>query len=129
MATAAVYTGGNTAKPVTDDLTWRNSVATGITAYAGGGQTNATLLAAGLNEVSTVATAADSVKLPVPVAGLEITVINAHASNSMQVFGSGTDTINGVATATGVAQAAGKTAVYRALTAGTAAKWFRVLSA
>jgi hypothetical protein len=39
----------------------------------------------------------------------------------MQVFGSGTDTINGVATATGVAQAAGKTGIYVATTTGAAA--------
>ena len=128
MATAAVYSGGNTAKPVTDDLTWRNSVATGVTAHAGGGQTDATLLAAGINEVATVATAADSVKLPVPVVGLRVVVINSSA-NSMQVFGSGTDTINAVATGTGVAHAAGKTAEYVAITSGTAAKWFRLLSA
>jgi hypothetical protein len=47
----------------------------------------------------------------------------------MQVYGSGTDTINGVVTATGVAQAAGKTGIYVATTTGAAAAWFRLLSA
>jgi Ca2+-binding RTX toxin-like protein len=80
--------------------------------FAGGGQTSATALTTIFNEVVTaVATAADSVKLPAPSkVGQIVIVTNAHASNSMQVFGAGTDTINGVATATGVAQAAGKTA-------------------
>jgi hypothetical protein len=35
-----------------------------VTAHAGGGQTNATLLNLGINVVTTVATAGDSVKLP-----------------------------------------------------------------
>lgn len=106
------------------------SVKTGITAFAGGGQTNAVTLTAQSNSVDTVATAADSVKLPAPsYVGQVVHVLNNAASNSMQVYGSGTDTINGVATATGVAQAAGKHAIYQAYTIGTAAKWFRNLSA
>jgi hypothetical protein len=97
----------------------------GITALAGGGQAGATLLTAGVNRVATVATAADSVALPVSVAGMVVFVVNG-AANSMQVFGSGTDTINDVATATGVAQAGGKAATYFCPVAG---KWYRVLSA
>lgn len=104
----------------------KGAAATSITAYAGGGQTNATALTAQINHVTTVATAADSVKLPVSAAGMSVTVINGAASNSMQVFGAGTDTINDVATATGVAQAAGKSATYHCPVAG---KWYRVLSA
>jgi hypothetical protein len=105
-------------------------VTTGITAFAGGGQSSATALTTITNEVTAVATAADSVKLPAPSkVGQIVVVTNAHASNSMQVFGAGTDTINGVATGTGVAQAAGKTALYVAVTTGTAAKWYRLLSA
>lgn len=102
------------------------SAATGLTAHAGGGQTDALLLTKQINHVTTVATAADSVKLPVSVAGMVVHVVNGAAANSMQVFGSGTDTINDVATATGVAQAAGKSAVYVCPVAG---KWYRVLSA
>lgn len=103
---------------------------TGITAHAGGGQASATALTGAINRVDTVGTAADSVALPAPSAvGQTVIVINNAAANSMQVFGSGTDTINGVATGTGVAQAAGKTAIYTAVTTGTAAAWFRNLSA
>ena len=106
------------------------SVATGLTAHAGGGQASALALTAQINSVDTVGTAADSVKLPAPsFVGQHVIVFNNAAANSMQVFGSGTDTINGVATATGVAQAAGKGATYVALTTGTAAKWLRILSA
>jgi hypothetical protein len=106
------------------------STATGITAHAGGGQASATLLTAQYNRVDTVTTAADSVKLPAPsYIGQEVEVMNNAASNSMQVFGSGTDTINGVATGTGVAQAAGKFAMYKASSIGAAASWHRILSA
>lgn len=101
------------------------SVATGITAFAGGGQTNATQLSAGYNRVTTVATAADSVKLPASVAGMMVVVTNSSA-NSTQVFGTTPDTINAVATATGVALAAGKTGIYVCPVAGA---WHLLLSA
>jgi hypothetical protein len=85
---------------------------TGITAFAGGGQTSATALTTMVNRVDTVATAADSVKLPVvSTPGVAVTVINTSA-NAVQVFGPGTDTINAVATATGVSLPAGKTGIY-----------------
>lgn len=87
------------------------AVATGITAFAGGGKANATQLTADINKVTTVATAADSVLLPPALAGATVFVKNGGA-NSAQVFGQGTDTINGVATGTGVALAAGKSGIY-----------------
>lgn len=90
---------------------WQYSNTTGITAFAGGGQTNATQLTTVINRIITVATAADSVKLPVAVAGMIVVVINA-SSNACQVFGTSPATINGVATGTGVSLAAGKTALY-----------------
>lgn len=108
--------------------TFPRTVSDGVTAFAGGGQTNATQLAGTAANVTTVATAADSVKLPAGIAGRFFFLENVTAT-SMQVFGNGTDTINGVATATGVAQAAGKSAVYFCTTSQPAAKWFRVLSA
>lgn len=103
----------------------------GITAFAGGGQTNARQLNNALNVVTVVATAADSVKLPPAKVGRRIYIKNADAADSMQVFGSGTDTINAVATATGVAQAAGVTALYicMAITAAGVGQWQRILSA
>jgi len=66
----------------------------GITAYAGGGQANATQLTKQLNIVETVASAADSVKLPVAVAGLQITIKNAAYPNTLAVFPSTGGDIN-----------------------------------
>ena len=91
-----------------------------ITALAGGGQAGATLLTNEINRVTTVATAADSVMLPVSFPGLSVAVINAGA-NAMQVYGNGTDTINGVAAATGVSQMPNSATFYMCATAGA---WF-----
>jgi hypothetical protein len=93
------------------------TTADGLTAHAGGGQASALLLTASVNRLTTVATAADSVKLPPSAPNLAVVIINdgAHAA---QVFGSGTDTIDGVATATGVPLTNAKRAIYYCLTAG-----------
>lgn len=98
---------------------------TGIVALAGGGRTGAPVLNAGSNEVVTVASGADSVVLPKAVLGAVIVVVNAGAS-SLQVFANGSDTINGTAGATGVAQGNGLTALYIASDLG---QWYRILSA
>lgn len=88
-----------------------------VTAFATGGQTSATALTGMINRISTCATAGDSVKLPASAAGLEITVINDGAAGA-QIFGAGTDTINSVATATGVPQMPGTIVTYRCTAAG-----------
>lgn len=95
------------------------SFADNLTARAGGGQGLATALTSMVNRVTTVATAGDSVALPAAAAGLVITVIN-RTSNPMQVFGAGTDTINGIATATGVSQPPNSVCTY---TCGSVGKW------
>jgi len=79
------------------------TASTVVTAYAGGGQANATLLGPDYNEVSVVATAADSVKLPVASSPIEVVVANTSA-NACQVFGTGTDAINGIASGVGISQ-------------------------
>jgi hypothetical protein len=99
-----------------------------ITAFAGGGQANATALTSEVNRVNTVATSGDSIKLPPAVvnqgvtqqAGLSIMIIN-HGANPVQVFGSGTDTINDVASGTGVSQMQSSMVFYICTTAG---KWY-----
>lgn len=91
-----------------------------ITAYASGGQTSATPLVSEMNRVTTAASAGASVLLPVSAAGLTIIIENAGA-NPIQVFGNGTDTINGVAYATGVSQMPQSVAIYTCYTAGA---WF-----
>src|SRR6266852_1289388 len=71
------------------------SVKDNIIAFATGGQANATQLAAQINRVVTVGSASDSLKLPsaAGAVGAEITVSNAHASNSLNVFPASGDQI------------------------------------
>lgn len=88
-----------------------------ITAHAGGGQASATPLTKELNRLTTVATTGDSVLLPPSAAGLTIIVIN-HGANPAQVFGSGSDTIDDQAAATGVSQMQGSVTIYSCTTAG-----------
>jgi hypothetical protein len=95
----------------------QESAADNITAFPGGGQTNATLLSNELNKVTTVATSGDSVKLPPSMPGLTLVVTNKGA-NSMQVYGSGADTIDDSAAATGVSQMRGSVVIYACHTAG-----------
>ena len=103
-----------------------------LTAEAGGTQALATQLSYGINEVATVAGAADGVQLPICVPGAVVYVSNAGAA-SMQVFGKNgrTDTINGTAGATGVAQANGITALYicTRTVSNVQGTWRRLLSA
>jgi hypothetical protein len=67
--------------------------------------------------VITVAAGGDSALLPASFPSARITVIN-NGANSMQVFGTGADTINGVAAATGVPQAAGTIVTYISVVTG-----------
>lgn len=88
-----------------------------VTAFSGGGQASATPLTAMFNRVSTVAAVGDSVRLPASAPGLEVMIVNRGA-NSCQVFGAGTDTINGIATATGVSQGVATAALYTCAVTG-----------
>lgn len=99
---------------IRDASTARN----GITARAGGGQANATLLTAAINRVTTVATAGDSVKLPRAVPGARFTVINRSAS-SMNVFPSAGGVINALSADAAYAVAAAKTVEFVCALAGT----------
>ncbi|MFH1047631.1 MAG: hypothetical protein V1738_04980 [Patescibacteria group bacterium] len=95
------------------------SAAASITAYAGGGQTNATALTEDINEVSTVATAADSVKLPAITAdGMEIKVIN-HGASALDLFPASGETIAGNAADTAVSLIPNETALCMAFSATT----------
>lgn len=105
------------------------SVQNNITAQADGTKANATQITGAKARVTVSAGAADSVKLPPGYPGLEITIMNSGAS-SIQVFGSGNDTINDVATGTGVTQNNGVSAVYTCYdVVSGVGKWGRVLSA
>ena len=101
------------------------STANGLTATAGGTKAAALPLTAAVNRISVCATAADSVLLMPAKLGLTILLINDGAA-SMQVFGQGTDTIDEVATGTGVAVANGKRRILACYADG---KWSSVLGA
>lgn len=62
-----------------------DSFVAGLTAFATGGQTSATPLTKQINQVTTVANAADSVLLPPAIHGLTIKVINV-GGNTLAVF-------------------------------------------
>lgn len=114
---------GNRINHISDLLT---SFLGSITALAGGTLTaNTPVLNAAFCEIAVCATGADSVVLPPAKVGLNITVTNSGAA-SAQVFANGTDVINATAGATGVALAAGATAMYQCTKLGV---WKRFLSA
>ena len=98
----------------------------GLTALAGGGQTGATKLSATFNRITTVASANDSAVLPAAAPGLTITVKNAAASNSMNVYPGVGDAINALSVNTAFAVAAGKCAQFNCMVAGT---WDSILTA
>jgi hypothetical protein len=102
------------------------SFTNGITAFAGGGQASAVALTTCINRITTVGTAADSVKLPAAVAGLSIYVANAAAANSLNVFPATGDAINALAANAAFAIAANKTATFVCANAG---QWHAILSA
>lgn len=92
---------------------------TGITATASGNQANAYQLSAQMSRIDTVGTALDSVALPkISISpgnqapgglGDLIFVYNNDSADGAQVYGVTPDTINGIATATGVFLPAGAT--------------------
>lgn len=102
------------------------STTNGITATAGGGQATAVVLSTVINRITVVATAADSVRLPAAVAGLQITIYNAAAANAANVFPSTTDAINAQAASAAFSLAAGKNATFGSAVTG---QWHAIVSA
>lgn len=101
------------------------SVEDGITATPSGTQSTSYQLTSQINRISVCATGADGVKLPLAEPGMAVTVINDGAA-AAQVFGTSPDTIDGVATATGVALTNAKRATFFCVVAG---KWQSMLGA
>lgn len=97
----------------------------GRTATAGGGQASAVALVQPYTVFTTVATLADSAKLPASSQGQVMTVTNAGAA-SMNVFPATGEAINALSANTAFAVAAGKTATFMC---GVAGQWFAMLSA
>lgn len=90
--------------------------ATGITAFATGGQASATALIEETNNVTVVATAGDSVKLPTAAAGLKITVKNSGAT-ALDIFPFLADSIDALAVNLAVRIQPGSTAIFSAISA------------
>jgi hypothetical protein len=89
---------------------------TGIAALAGGGQTGATALTGEYNDVTTVASAFDSVKLPTAVSGLKVKVKNSGAS-ILSVFPFLADSINALAVNLSVDIPVGGEVIFNAISA------------
>ncbi len=75
--------------------------ATGITAFAGGGQASATVLTPGFNFIGTVASLNDSVKLPTPSVGMLVWIIN-NATTTAEVYPGVGHNMNGIGANSGV---------------------------
>lgn len=90
------------------------AAATGLTAFAGGGQGSATALTVGYNEVTTVATAGDSVKLPTAAVSKTVIVKNEGAA-AADVFPFLADTINDGSANAAIRIAPGSTIVFTAV--------------
>jgi hypothetical protein len=82
-----------------------------IVAKPAGTQATSTPITGQTASVDTVVSIADGVLLMPSQGGLEVLVMNT-ATNAMQVFASGADTIDGVAGATGVSQMGGSLVIY-----------------
>lgn len=97
-----------------------------VGALAGGGQSGAPVLTEqALNNISTVATAADSVRLPPGVNGMILWGVNSTA-NAAAVFPSSGETINALSANASLSIAAGKSFSAFCPTDG---KWYVNLSA
>lgn len=89
-----------------------------ITAFATGGQTNATALTGSVNRITVCATIGDSVKLPTSAAGLQVTVINSGATGA-DIFPITGDVINTLAANTAIRIASGTSVTFNCTVAGT----------
>lgn len=96
----------------------RRAVATAITAFATGGQASATALTTEYNSVDTVATAADSVKLPTSKSGMRVVVLN-NGATALAVFPVTGEAINGLGANNSITLGTGRIAVFKCLVAGT----------
>lgn len=105
---------------------YNSSAANALTAHAGGGQGDALQLAKGINRITTVSTAADSVKLPAAVAGMQVVVINADGANAMDCFPASGEVINALSADAALSIAANKTVLFFCAVNGT---WNSILTA
>jgi hypothetical protein len=95
----------------------KKSNAVAITAFAGGGQASATAITKDTNRVTVCATAGDSVKLPVSIAGMMVFVQNDGAA-SLNIFPASGELINALAANTAIAVLPGGNHVFTCVAAG-----------
>jgi hypothetical protein len=101
--------------------------ATGLTAI-GTDRAGSLALTKQFNNVTTVGASTAGVTLPAASIGAPIYVWN-NGANSMHVYGAGTDTIDGVAAATGVELANAKSAIFYPIASGAYVSMMGVKSA
>lgn len=89
-----------------------------ITAFAGGGQSSGTALVSGINNITTCATAGDSVKLPSAEVGMIVEVSNAGAAYA-NVFPVTGGIIDGLAANAGISLPVGQSIIFTCAVAGT----------
>jgi hypothetical protein len=99
-----------------------SSVVDGVVAHVGGGQQQPgvipgpSIAGKAMIRVATVTSGNDSITLPPSVAGMQITVTNAAAANSLNVFpsplGTTTEAINALGANAAFALTAGKTTTF-----------------
>ncbi len=106
-----VTIGGTTPEAGTFTFVYESTAPT--VSAAGTDQSDATALSAVTNDVTTVASGT-GVKLPAAVSGAKITVYN-NGANALQVYSSGSETINGVAGATGITLPVGESITFDAI--------------
>lgn len=84
----------------------------GILAASTQTQAAATLLGSAINEVATVGTAGDGVKLPIAEAGLDITVIN-NGANDVDIYPNTSDQINALSVDAAFTLSAGSRVIFK----------------
>jgi hypothetical protein len=96
---------------------------TGLVASTTQTQAGALQLEQGVNDVVTVGTAGDAVKLPKGTKGKTCVVINSAAANAMGVFPAPGDSINALAANAVYSQTANKAVLF---VAGREGRWFSI---
>lgn len=112
--------------PVAGGYFFYRSVASGLTALSGGGQSGATPLTGSINVVSTVAADDDSVVLPATRPGLEIVVVNGQAVKKLNVYPASGDAINAASANTALELAVSSKAMFVCAAGG---HWYAIVSA
>lgn len=96
------------------------AIQSALTALASGGQAGATQLNSGINQISTVANVADSCQLPAATAGVSVVVSNIATANAAAIWPKGaSDVVQGFGVTNPLLLAAGYTAEFRCVVAGT----------